>query len=189
MKRTLASSQNGLKLICSLLFFLLPFATTIQIQAQANKANSFPRDSIIAAAREIIGNLKYCAIITLDSTGTTSVRTMNPFPPEEDMSVWMATNTRSRKIDEIKKNPNVTLYYANHAAVDGYVAIKGKAVLVTDPVEIQKRKREYWKQAFPDFKYLVLIKVVPERLEVINYKHKMYNSEPTWLAPYIEFNK
>ena len=175
--------------VASIMFLILVTIVTPLIQTNAQQANSFPRDSVIAAARELIGNLKYCAIITVDSTGYPSVRTMNPFPPEEDMSVWMATNTRSRKIDEIKKNPNVTLYYANHAAVDGYVAIKGKALLVTDPAEIEKRKREYWKQAFPDFKYLVLIKIVPERLEVINYKHKMYNSEPTWLAPYIEFKQ
>ena len=114
---------------------------------------------------------------------------MNPFPPEEDMSVWMATNSHTRKYDEIKKNPNVTLYYANHAATEGYVTIIGKAVLVDDMAEKLKRKREYWDQAFPDWKYLILIKVIPERLEVISYKHKLFNSSVTWRAPFTEFKK
>ncbi len=72
---------------------------------------------------------------------------------------------------------------------EGYVTISGKAVLLTDKAEIQKRKREYWDQAFPDFKYLVLIKVVPERLEVINYKRKMSNAPIGWQAPFVEFKK
>ena len=127
--------------------------------AQQNDSALTMRDSIISAAKEIIGSVKYCALITIDSTGCANIRTMNPFPPEDDMTVWMATNSRSRKYHEIKKNPNVTLYFANHSKADGYVAIKGKAVLVNDSTEIMKRKRDYWKQAFPDWKYLVLIKV------------------------------
>jgi general stress protein 26 len=164
-------------------------AAAIQIKAQEKETGSFPRDSVINAAREIISHVKYCALITTDSTGAADVRTMNPFPPEEDMTVWMATNSHTRKYEEIKKNPKVTLYYANHAAVEGYVTIKGRAVLVDEMAEKLKRKRDYWTQAFPDFNDLILIKIVPERLEVINYKHRMNNSSATWLAPNVEFNQ
>jgi general stress protein 26 len=173
------------------LYFFLTFMYIITAGthtiAQENETASPSRDSVISAAKEIIGSVKYCALITIDSAGRANIRTMNPFPPEEDMIVWMATNTRSRKYAEIKNNPNVTLYYANHSKADGYVAIIGKAVLVDDQAEILKRKRDYWDQAFPEKKYLVLIKVVPERLEVINYKRKLYNSEITWSVPAIDF--
>lgn len=164
-------------------------ASSMIIHAQEKENVAFPRDSLINAAKEIIANLKFCALITIDSTGVPSVRTMNPFPPDNDMCIYMATNSYTRKYAEIKKNPNVALYYANHAAMDGYVAIKGKAVLINDGNEIQKRKREYWKQAFPDWKYLYLIKVIPERLEVVNYKHKIGGAAVTWLAPAVEFKK
>jgi len=50
-----------------------------------------------------------------------------------------------------------------------------------------KRKRDYWKDAFPDWKYLLLIKVVPERLIVLNYQRGMLNDAITWHAPSIEF--
>ncbi|OGU26552.1 MAG: hypothetical protein A2X66_09845 [Ignavibacteria bacterium GWA2_54_16] len=113
---------------------------------------------------------------------------MNPFPPEGDMTIWMATNSRSRKADEIRGNPTVSLYYADHARATGYVNITGKAYLVDDMQEKLNRKREYWKQAFPDWKYLLLIKVIPENIEVVNYRRGLAGEEPTWKAPALEMN-
>lgn len=168
-----------------LLFFFI--TTSIQIVAQEIEPARASRDSILFAAREIIDHVKYCALVTIDSTGTANVRTMNPFPPEEDMTVWMATSTKTRKYREIKTNPKVTLYYANHASAEGYVTIAGRAELISDVNEIQKRKREYWKQAFPDWSLLMLIKIIPERIEVVNYKRKMYGDAVSWLAPFVEF--
>jgi general stress protein 26 len=140
------------------------------------------REKAIAAARELIGSLTYCALITVDAAGQPQVRTMNPFPPEDDMSVWMATTTKSRKYAEIQQNPRVTLYYANHADATGYVSLSGKAELVDDMQEILKRKRAYWDNAFPGLKNLVLIHVIPERLEVVYYKHGL-SGDPTTFAP------
>jgi general stress protein 26 len=157
--------------------------------AQEKVSLKTEQDSLLAAAREIIASQTYCALATIDSAGYPDVRTMNPFPPEEDMSIWMATNTRSRKVQEIRKNPNVCLYFANHSKATGNVTITGTAVLVTDSLEIQKRKREYWKQAFPDWRYLVLIKVIPERIEVLNYKWGRQNDPVTWVPPSVLMKK
>ena len=155
--------------------------------AQHTHAAAVPRDSVISAAREIIGSQHYCALITIDSTGQPHARTMNPFPPDSTMTVWIATNSRSRKAHDILMNPNVSLYYADHSQASGYVTITGKAQLVDDMSEKLKRKREYWDQAFPDWKYLVLIKVVPVELEVINYKRGLVNDQATFRAPHIDF--
>jgi general stress protein 26 len=157
--------------------------------AQEARPLGVDRDSLIAAAREIIGLQKYCALVTIDSTGSPVVRTMNPFPPEGDMTVWLATNSRSRKAEEIRRNPSVGLYYADHARASGYVYIKGKAYLVDDMQEKLNRKREYWTQAFPDWKYLLLIKIVPERIEVINYKRGFVGESVAWDVPAVEFQK
>jgi general stress protein 26 len=140
------------------------------------------REKVVAAARELIGTLKYCALITVDASGQPQVRTMNPFPPEDDMSVWMATTTKGRKYAEIQKNPRVTLYYANHAEATGYVSLTGRAVLVEDMQEILKRKRAYWDQAFPGLKNMALIHVIPERMEVVYYKAGL-GGNPTTFAP------
>jgi general stress protein 26 len=144
------------------------------------------RAKLVAAAREIMGAQTYCALVTVDETGRPQVRTMNPFPPEDDMTVWFATNTRSRKVQEMRRDPRVTLYYSDHETAIGYVSLAGRAVLVEDMQEILKRKRAYWDQAFPGLKNLVLVKVVPERLDVLNYKAGTKADPETWRAPSVE---
>ena len=51
-----------------------------------------------------------------------------------------------------------------------------------------KRKRDYWDQAFPDYKYLVLIKVIPEKIDVLNYKRGLLNDPVTWRTPELQIN-
>jgi general stress protein 26 len=144
--------------------------------------------ALLAAAREVMGAETYCALATVDETGRPQVRTMNPFPPDEDMVVWMATSTRSRKVAQIKRDPRVALYYANHKTPIGSVVITGRAELVDDMAEILKRKRAYWDREFPGLRDLTLIKVVPERVDVINYKAGVSNDPATFAAPSIEFD-
>jgi general stress protein 26 len=164
---------------CLSVLLVLPFCSDLTAQEKT----SYHPDSLIAAAREIMGLQTYCALVTLDSAGSPDIRTMNPFPPDSEMVVWMATNSRSRKAEEIRRNPNVTLYYADHGHARGYVAIKGHAILVDDMQEKLRLKREYWTQAFPDWKYLLLVKVVPERIEVINYARGVVSSGDLWTVP------
>jgi len=171
--------------------FLLLSALAVSLAAQDAPAKAAPapaqeRARLIDAAREIMGAQTYCALVTIDETGRPQVRTMNPFPPESDMTVWFATNTRSRKVQEMRRDPRVTLYYADHETAIGYVALAGRAVLVDDMQEILKRKRAYWDQAFPGLKNLVLVKVVPERLDVLNYKAGTQADPETWRTPSIE---
>jgi general stress protein 26 len=144
------------------------------------------REAILAAAREIMSLQKYCALVTIDAAGQPHLRTMNPFPPEADLTVWMATNSHCRKVREIECHSQVSLYYADHNQASGYVVLTGRAVLVNDMSEKLKRKRDYWEQAFPDWKYLILIKIIPEKLEVLNYERGMLNDEITWQTPAIE---
>jgi general stress protein 26 len=157
------------------------------LHAQEKQPAPLGRDRLIAAAREIMEAQTYCALITLDETGRPQVRTMNPFVPEADMTVWFATNTRSLKVRQLKADPRVTLYYADHAKAIGYVAFTGRAALVDDLAEIQRRKRAYWDTAFPGLKNIVLIRVVPERIEVINYAREAVGHPDTWRPPTIAF--
>ena len=139
----------------------------------------------IAAARQIMGAQQFCAFITLDEKGLPQVRTINPFAPEEDMTVWFATGVQTRKVAEIKANPHVAVYYADHANGTGYVQLSGTAVLVSDKAEIERHRRAYWAQAFPNDRNLVMVKVVPERLDVINYKAGVTGDSVTWRSPSI----
>jgi general stress protein 26 len=172
----------------SLSSLLLVFA--LGAHAADPPAQPGPKDkaALLGAAREIMGAQTYCALVTVDESGRPQIRTMNPFPPDEGMVVWMATNTRSRKVAQIKKDARVALYYADHGTAIGSVVITGRAELVDDMAEILKRKRAYWDQSFPGLKNLTLIKVTPERIEVINYKAGLGNDPTTFAPPFIELD-
>lgn len=147
------------------------------------------RAKLIEAAREIMTAQTYCAFITVDANGRAQVRTVNPFPPEKDLTVWFATGIQTRKVAEIRHNPHVVVYYADHAKPTGYVALAGTAVLVSDKAEIERHRRAYWAQAFPGDKNLVLVKVVPERLDVLNYKAGTKADSVTWRTPSIDLSR
>jgi general stress protein 26 len=174
---------SRIALVVAVLALAALAVTTDVAGAQGQTKTAPDRATLIAAAREIMAAQTYCALITVDETGRPQVRTMNPFPPEDDMTVWFATNTNSRKVQEIRKDPRVCLYYADHSKVTGYVALSGKAELVDDMKEILKRKRAYWDTSFPGLKNIVLIKVIPEQLDVLNYKAGALGDKVTWRTP------
>jgi general stress protein 26 len=149
--------------------------------------SSVNRDSVLYAAREIIRETTYCALVTIDSTGQPHVRTMNPFPANPELVTWFASSRNSRKVREIIKNPKVCVYYADHLSAKGYATIAGTAEVIDNKDLLIKMKRAYWDN-IPDWQNnFVLIKIVPRSLEVINYKHGLNNDPKTLRAPSIVF--
>jgi len=145
------------------------------------------RNKLTVAAREIMTSAQTCALITLDKEGRPRVRVMDPFIPESDFTVWLGTNSNSRKVDQIKNDPRVTLYYLEDGA-SGYVMIHGTAYLVDDPKEKEKRWKPQWEAFYPDDRegYL-LIKIIPEWLEVISYPHGITGDPVSWEPPKVAF--
>lgn len=146
------------------------------------------KQSLQEIAREVIVASKNCALITVDSLGVAQARAMDPFLPEEDFTIWMATNPKSKKVKEIQHNSKVTLYYFDKNN-PGYVTIQGEAFLV-DSLEEKKR---FWKEEWENFykdrttNYL-LIKIVPSKLNVISEKHHILGDSITWESPRVEFD-
>ncbi len=156
---------------------------SIKVTAQS----SVNRDTLLLAAREIISDTHYCALTTIDSVGQPQTRTMNPFPANDQLVTWFATSRTSRKAREIKANPKVCVYYADHVNAKGYVSITGTAEVIDDKELLVKMKRDYW-SGIPDWQNkFVLIKIVPKTLDVINYKHNLNNDPNTFRAPSIVF--
>ena len=145
------------------------------------------RDSLLQAAREIMLKSKMCGLVTIDSDKEIYVRTMDPFPPESNFTVWLATNPKSRKVGQIKRRPGVVLYYMDPNG-GGYVAIHGKAKIVNE----QSEKDKHWKEEWSKF-YLnrtdqyALIKVVPSYLELINYNRGITGDSRTWQPNRVSF--
>jgi general stress protein 26 len=160
---------------------------TAIISSKLYAQSSVSRDSMLIAAREIIKETNYCALITIDSTGQPQVRTMNPFPANVELVTWFATSRTSRKVREIKNNPKVCVYYADHISAKGYVSITGTAEVIDNKDLLIKMKRDYWEN-IPNWQNnFVLLKIVPKTLEVINYKHGLNNDPKTFRAPSIVF--
>ncbi len=151
-------------------------------------AKSFSRKQLIAAAREIMTTARYCALITLDPAGRPQARTVDPFEPDEHMVIWLGTNSRSRKVAAIRRNPRVTLYYFDRES-EAYVTISGIARLVNDPKEKARRWKDEWKDFYPDrAKDYLLIKVTPLDLELVNVKKGILGDPHTWKPPAVNFS-
>ena len=155
--------------------------------AQEVKLSVTENDSLLSVARQYIKNIRYCALVTIDSSGYPHVRTMDPFQPDKNWVIWLATIPKSRKVNEIRNNPKVTLYFTGNKG-EGYVSIIGTASLVNN----QSKKDSLWKDEWSRFyknrkEDYLLIKVVPKRLEVIDFRHGIIGNKETWKAPSVTF--
>lgn len=176
-------STPVLKVTASLLLFL----AVPCVHGQESK--QFSRAELIAAAREIMTTARYCALITTDAAGRTQARTVDPFAADENMVVWLGTNSRSRKVAAIRRNPRVTLYYFDRES-QAYVTISGIARLVNDPKEKAKHWKDEWKDFYPDrAKDYLLIQVTPLNLEIVNVKKGILGDPHTWKPPSVDFQK
>ena len=72
----------------------------VRLWSQENQISNYDPDTLISAAREIMAEARYCALITVDASGHPQARTMDPFAPEDGMVVWFGTNLNSRKVKE-----------------------------------------------------------------------------------------
>lgn len=162
-------------------------STSDSLFSELKGQTSVNRDTIILAAHEIINETTYCGLVTIDSLGQPQIRTMNPFPVKDDFVIWFATSRTSRKVREIKKNPKVCVYFANHLTAKGYVNINGSASVIDNRELLIQMKRDYWNgiQGWQD--KFVLIKIIPKSIETINYKHGLNNDPNNFKAPAITF--
>ena len=97
----------------------------------------------LLAAREIMDNAGMCALIALDK-GMPQVRAMDPFPPDADFTIWLATNPKSRKVNQIKRNKFITLLSRSRTT---RLCLYGTATLVNDQAE----KDKHWKTSGKGF--------------------------------------
>ena len=182
MKKCIRIAGAG-ALVCSVFIFLCPSG----IWAQDAEMDPYDRNALISAARELMETARYCALITVDNSGHPQVRTMDPFSPDEDMVVWMGTNVNSRKVEEIRDDSRVTLYYEAKNG-GGYVVLKGNGYLINDPEKVETHWKAEWDQFYPDkYSTFTLIKVIPEELEIIDYRHGITSSSSTWSVPHLKF--
>ena len=165
------------------------YLSVVPLSVTAQQPRTWSRDELITAAREIMTASRYCALVTVDRNGRPQVRTMDPFPADRAMIIWLGTNAHSRKVSEIRRQPRVTLYYFDRES-QAYVTIHGIANVVNDAKEKARHWKEEWQPFYPnrDKDYL-LIKVRPLKLEVVDTRKGILGDPRTWLPPTVIFGK
>lgn len=161
---------------------LLALSARAPLGAQVAQGDTPPRPQVIAAAKEIMQAARYCTLVTIGPDGQPQARIVDPFLPDSDLTIWIATNPLTRKVQEIRRDPRVTLLYFNSATFE-YVTVLGTAVLDTDSLQKAGHWKAEWAPLYKDQNRgddYVLLRVRPLRLEVVSGRRGMRNDPKTW---------
>ena len=142
--------------------------------------------------RILLGKARYVFVITQSlrpsgsGSGACSARYVQPIVEwqRNDFLVWIGTSASSRKIAEIRANPEISLALGNDSAGANLI-IHGKATLYSDV----ETKKKYWKPEwllfFPDgaeARDYIVVKVFPESIELMDLKRNV-TPHPFGLKP------
>jgi general stress protein 26 len=126
---------------------------------------------LLATIRAIMKEADYCFFMSHGESGEMNARLMHPFEPDADFNVWLGAGPDSRKVREILRQNTVTLAYINPRST-AYVTLVGTASLDSSTDLKRKYWRAYWSDMYPggpDADQYILIKVVPHRIEFMNF--------------------
>jgi len=171
----------------SLLFLSITMLIFVNGLYLIANGSTVSKEKMIRYSIEMIKSIPYSVLITTDSAGTPAARIMEPFSPNENMIIRFGTNVNSRKIAHIKKNSNVMIIYT-YSEGKGYAVIYGRAIIENDI----KKKHLYWKKSWArfykkDLSNYVLIKVIPQKVEILDPEHGITGDPVTWRVPTIFF--
>jgi len=171
-------------IVFSFVIFFLSCTQTKSTQQQQYRTNfSEVETQIIVTAKGVIKNSHYTSLITIDEFNQPRARVMETFKPEEGFVIWMGTNPRSRKIQQIQKNPKATLHYFDRTNM-AYVSLMGEAFIVNDTETKSQKWKEGWERFYKNrTDDYMLIKFVPETLELIGMLDGFSGDSLTW-APH-----
>lgn len=168
------------KTIVFLLLLVLLVSCGVEDDKQISHNFSKEEIKILDISRKIMADCYFGTLITIDQNGQPRARVMEPFAPEKDFTIWLATNPKSRKVAQIKQNPKTTMHYFDKNN-RGYVSLMGKAFIVND----KAIKSEKWKDGWEKFyknkeEAYLLIKFIPEYVELISFPNAYNGDENTW---------
>jgi general stress protein 26 len=104
--------------------------------------------------------------------------------PDSTWTVWFATNPKTRKVDDIRRDGRVVLHYFDKDVL-GYVSLVGRARVVRDRPTKDAHWNPAWSSFYPDRdSSVVLVAVTAERLEVVCTKLGVEGDKGTWRPPF-----
>jgi general stress protein 26 len=126
---------------------------------------------LLQHVRTIMRADRYSFLVTLDKTGAPRARIMGAFEPDEAMTIWMATDPRTRKVAHLRRDPRAMMAYYDSKG-GGYVTLSGRAEVVTDLAERRRRWTPEFARFFPggpEGDAFVLIRFTPSRIEAMSF--------------------
>jgi len=174
-------------LVFSVLFIFLSCQQKRKVTISHAKNYTTDEQKILDVARNIIKRAYFGTLITLDKNNQPKARLMEPFPPNQKFEIILATNPHSRKVKEIQHNHTATLHYIDEPRT-GYVSLYGHAYLVTN----DSLKKTFWKKGWKRFyknrdKDYMLIRFIPDYLEVISIKDSLNGNPHNWQPAHVNF--
>jgi general stress protein 26 len=123
--------------------------------------------------QKLIDIMRECCLFAFLATSDGDQPQVRPVTPivEDDMSIWVATFSDSRKVKQIKQNPKVCLSFVKHPSGDKTAIIVGEAEITKD-LELKKRvwklspydMSQYWPEG-PESEKFCLLKIIPNKIE------------------------
>ena len=142
---------------------------------------------IMQAARGIISRAYFGSLITVDKDGNAKARLMEPFAPEKNFVIYLATNPKSRKVQEIQKHQQATLHYIDEPRT-GYVSLYGKINIVTNDSIKKAHWKNGWERFYPNKSDgYMLLKFTPDYLEVISIRDSLTGNKENWQPARVDF--
>lgn len=106
------------------------------------------REESIQHLAKLIKGINIAMLTTVADDGTLRSRPMGTQEREFDGTLWFFTSADTPKVDEVHKEHEVNVAYAD-AAHHRYVSVSGKAALVRDRKQIQELWKPILKAWFP----------------------------------------
>ena len=172
-------------------------ATATLPQAGVPRAElSLAKDTavVLDSADALIARDSSIGLVSVDESNRPRVRSVrafrlkNPTTARERFTIFILTRTSTRKIDQITKNPLVTLYW-NEDQRAAYTTIMGRATVHRDPKNprlqsfLDPATIAFFWPAFPnDF---VMLEVTPDWLEFIG--PGLWNDPNSWRPQAVVF--
>ena len=133
--------------------------------------------ALLDSARRLMLADSNVALVSVDADGQPRVRTVkafldpvDPARPASGVTVWVMTRLTTRKVDQIRRHPQVTLYF-NDDARESYATVMGVATVHTDPQHPGARRHydeDYARFFWPDFpRDFVMLEIRPRWLEYV----------------------
>lgn len=136
------------------------------------------------------------ALVSDDASGQPRIRSVGSFlrdsarSDRERFTVFVLTRRSTRKLDQLARNPRVTLYYNDDARVS-YATLMGRATIHRDPSAPQLQEfldsatiAFFWPEYPADF---VMLEIVPDWLEFMG--PGAWNDPETWRPQAVVFDE